>query len=147
MQFLINANGKAVEPVILSDTSGNPITAFPATVTGVHFGSLGTVAHAAVVAGAANLKYLRATNKNTTKRFLQVFDQVADLSGGETPLRTWEIPPGSATASAERIVELADLGGGPGMAFATGLVWGISTSEAIYAVGTASDHIVDGYYN
>lgn len=114
---------------------------------GIKFGSIGTLAHQAAAAGPLVLQSIMATNANTSKRYLQIFDQLADLAGSEVPTHCFEIPPGSASASAQLFLDKSFLGGGTGLALLTGLVWGISTTQATYTAATAADHIVEGYYN
>jgi hypothetical protein len=96
-------------------------------------------------ATAGNLKSICAVNRNAALRYLQVFNLAAGPVNPNVPVFQWPLAPQGSTVPGMLIVG-TDFFTDGGMAFATGIAWGISTTNGTYTAATAADHDVSlGY--
>lgn len=99
----------------------------------------------AVKASAGVLYSIHVTNINAAVRYLQIFNQTTAPAGGNTPFISIPIPAGSSTAPSA--VSLGrDFFGLGGIAHATGIAVGISTTSATFTAATTTDHTIAGTY-
>jgi len=138
-----------VDDIRVDDGSGDPSsildsTALAARVTLVtasggavsaasYYENIGAAQPANIKASAGSVGSVYATNSNVAVRYLMMFEKASAPVAGDTPVQTWLIPAGTATA--------------PGWveknfvtpkAFATGIAFAISTTT-----GTLTDDATD----
>lgn len=103
----------------LATGPGSKDTAFGSTVSHNSKASAGTLFTASISSLDTNLIYF------------QVFNKASGPSGGDTPI--FSFPVGAATATAPNYLKIGpDTFTGLGYAFATGISWGISSTNATY---------------
>ena len=87
-----------------------------------------------------------AINKNVSVRYLSFFNARTIPTFGSSPSLSFLLPVGSPTAPSEIILG-TDFFGPNGIAFTSGISWGISTSETIFMPTlTPSDHTIQVNY-
>jgi hypothetical protein len=107
-------------------------------------------ANLAAVSGNAkatpgNLCSLSAANLNAALRYIQVFNKTVAPVLNDVPVFEWPLAPAAGTTPSV-VVLGADLFTAGGMAFSTGISWGVSTTKGTYTAATAADHdVLIGY--
>lgn len=98
-----------------------------------------------VKASAGYLKSIAVTSINAGLRYLQVHNKATAPAGGDTPIWSFPIPAGAATAPAMVSFGEQDWGSG-GLSCSTGIAIGVSTTAATFTAATTTDHVVTGMY-
>lgn len=105
----------------------------------------GSVTKASVKATAGNVYSIRITNANAAVRYFQFHNKASAPAGGDTALRYYLIPAGTATQPTT--LELNSNYFSPSVYFSTGVAWAISTTATTFTdSATASEHTVDLNY-
>jgi hypothetical protein len=87
-----------------------------------------------------------STNKNGLARFFMIFNQTTIPNVGQAPSVSFLLPAGTGSAPTEVILG-TDFFGQNGIAFTSGIAWGISTSETSFQpTQTPQDHSVQVNY-
>lgn len=148
----VNGNSKVTQATLLAgeDLTNNvqgtltkPVAA--STYSGLAFSAPLNDVDISVKATAGNVLSLTVSSLNAAIRYLQVFNKATAPSNGDTPIFSWAIPAGAATAPAIREIGRDFLGEG-GYYLATGIAVGVSTTAATFTAATTTDHIVNGTY-
>ncbi len=95
-----------------------------------------------IKASAGNLASLHVTNENAAVRFLMLFDKASAPIAADVPVLIFRIPIGTFQLIGE------DFFGPNGSYFATGIAWGITSTDGNYVVAgpAAADHTVCAMY-
>jgi hypothetical protein len=102
--------------------------------TPTHTTSFGAAATAVVSARPRRVIGLVAVNRNATARYIQLFDQASGAPVGGTNLKLqFLIPAGGQVAIGSDVLDTA------GAYFATGVVFGFSTTAGTYVAATAGE--------
>ena len=148
----VNGNSKVTQATLLAgeDLTNNVQGVLPKPVAASSYSGLAFSAplndvDISVKASAGNVLSLTVSNINAAVRYLQVFNKATAPTGGDTPVFSWVIPAGTATAPAIREIGREFFGEG-GYYFATGIAVGISTTAATFTAATTTDHITNGTY-
>jgi hypothetical protein len=97
---------------------------------------VGTSAGSQLKPAPGNVYSISATNLSTSTAYIQLFDSTTTLVTGATPIAVFPVY-GNAG-----FLEIGqNLLGGAGIAFATGIQWGYSTTPLTYTAGTAANII------
>lgn len=94
-----------------------------------------TVGSAVVKASAGQIGSLYCRNTTASNRWIQLFNATSAPPSG-VPILSFLVPPGSAI-----LIERTFLGD-DGTNFATGITWGLSTTETTFTAATATDGLV-----
>jgi hypothetical protein len=109
--------------------------------------SFGTVTNHTSKASAGNVFSVHASSINSALVWFQIFNKAsAPTSPGEVPIYSFPLPAGSATVPG--VVAISEnFFGIAGKNFATGIAWGISSTQATFTdAGTASNYGVHVHY-
>jgi hypothetical protein len=110
------------------------------------FQSQNQVTDANVVATAASLLSISATNLNAALRYLQIFDKAGAPNSGDTWKYCFLLEGGSATQPGGVVLD-SSFFTALGIKFFNGISWAISGSYANFdGTATNTDHIVNGHY-
>ena len=86
------------------------------------------------------------TNNNASARFFQFFNTTSIPAAGSVPAFTYTLPPGTVNSPTE-VVLGTDFFGPNGIAFTTGISFGLSTSQTSFLpTSTPTDHVVQVNY-
>jgi hypothetical protein len=97
---------------------------------------VGTSAGSQLKPAPGNIYAISATNLSTSTAYIQLFDSTTTLANGDTPIAVFPVY-GNAG-----FLEIGqNLLGGAGIAFATGIQWGYSTTPLTYTAGTVTNII------
>jgi hypothetical protein len=97
---------------------------------------VGTSAGSQLKPAPGNIYAISATNLSTSTAYIQLFDSTTTLVTGATPIAVFPVY-GNAG-----FLEIGqNLLGGAGIAFATGIQWGYSTTPLTYTAGTVTNII------
>ncbi|MEH2201164.1 hypothetical protein [Nostoc sp.] len=99
---------------------------------------LGTASSGFLKASAGNLYAFKVINSGTAKKYLQLFDRATAPTAGLAPYDIFPIPAGDTSQDGLLLIGQADIGG-DGISFATGVAWGISTTQTTFTAATASE--------
>jgi hypothetical protein len=102
---------------------------------------LATASSGFLKASAGNLYAFKVINSGTAKKYLHLFNQITAPTAGQTPYEIFPIPAGDTSQDGFLIIGQADIGG-EGISFATGIAWGISTTQTTFTAATASESIL-----
>lgn len=96
--------------------------------------------------GGGALYSFYALNRNTSLRYLTFFDMNSIPTQGMVPLLSFSLPPGTLSSPSE-VIFGTDFFGPNGVAFTSGISWGISTSESVFLpTPSPSDHTIQTNY-
>lgn len=104
--------------------------------------SLGSVVTHLSKSGVGCIFAITCSNANAAVRYFHVFNQIAALAGGETPVFSFPM----LAANASQLVIGENFFGTSGTQFGTGILWGVSTTAGTYTAATAADHMVGVQY-
>jgi hypothetical protein len=124
LQLDINANLKTVEAAIEARSFAHVF---------------GTDVDLSVKASAGHICSVVATNINAAIRYLQIHNKATAPANPDVPILSIPISAGSATLATTLILG-DDFFGRGGMALATGIAIGISTTNATFTAATTTDH-------
>ncbi|MGV3619129.1 MAG: hypothetical protein ACO1SV_27700 [Fimbriimonas sp.] len=105
----------------------------------------GGVTTAVAKAAAGNLIAFNVANYAGSTRFLQFFDRTTAPTAGLVPTRQFPVTLGAASAPTV-FAYGREFFGDSGLAFATGIVWAISTTNGTYTAATVGDCDVQVHY-
>lgn len=115
-----------------------------ATYAASYAQDLGSNATANVKAATGSVVYARITNANAAARYFQIHNKASAASGGDTALRSYIIPAGTAAQPA--VLELTQEDFAGPVVCSTGVTWAISTAATTYTAATASEHTINLNY-
>ena len=124
---------------VQGDVNGNLKTVEAAVEARSFAHVFGTDVDLSVKAASGNICSVVVTNINAAIRYLQIHNKATAPANPDVPILSIPISAGSATLATTLILG-EDFFGKGGMALATGIAIGISTTNATFTAATTTDH-------